>query len=365
MHADTFNRLTLRLGQGWWPARLLGLARLYGLCGLLSFPVAMAAPAPTAEEVLRLIGVPAEQSARLARGEIVTHEAREATDKELAMTTALYLAVPLDKVVDYFRRGNLAAIDPDITARGVIPANADISAFKGFAFSAKQSDEAADLLEAEAGDRFNLSAQEIQSFAALKDKLANADKKSLVEGVSQRYREILLQRWQAYRKGGLAGIAPYARDGGTVDPGAELKIAAENSKTLARYFPALYQGWLNYPNGLPAGTEEQFYWLNRKVENRPTAILAHRVLQAGETGAVIVARQFYAGHSYNADHLVVGALPYRDGTVVFYGQRSSTDQVAGVASGVRHNIGRGQLKDQMVKRLEKLRGILKAGTSTK
>jgi hypothetical protein len=50
---------------------------------------------------------------------------------------------------------------------------------------------------------------------------------------------------------------------------------------------------------LPAGAEEKFFWLNREVQSRPTAILVHRVMLSMDTGEVILSRQFYAGHSYN------------------------------------------------------------------
>lgn len=39
---------------------------------------------------------------------------------------------------------------------------------------------------------------------------------------------------------------------------------------------------------------------------------------------------------------------------MFYGQLTSTDQVTGMASGLRHNIGREQMKEQMILRLKQL-----------
>ena len=173
--------------------------------------------------------------------------------------------------------------------------------------------------------------------------------------MTQHYREILLQRWQTYRKDGLSGIAPYARRGPEASPAKELRTATVSSNLLARYYPDLYKAWLNYPAELPSGAEEQFYWLNRKVEDRPTAILGHRVLQTSDAGSVILARQFFVGHSYNSSQLIVGCLPYRNGSIVFYAHRTSTDQVAGMGSSLKHSIGREQMKEEMVKNLERLR----------
>ncbi len=309
---------------------------------------------PSSEDVLSLVGIPQQQIGKLDKGEIITHDIPEATGKELAMSIAIYLPVPVAEILEYMKNGDLLAIDPDITAHGEIAKKANVVDLKGFVFSEKQSDEAVDLLNVAAGDHFNLSNQEIASFASIKDSLSNADKKTLSEIVSQKYREILLQRCQSYQINGLAGITPYSRENGVVDPASELRIAAENNKVLIQFFPELFRGWINYPSGLPNRIEEHFDWINREIENRPTAILGHRILLATNAGALIIAREFYVGHSYNSSHLIAGALPYHDGSLVFYGQLTSTDQVTGMASGLRHNIGREQMKEQMVLRLKQL-----------
>ena len=130
------------------------------------------------------------------------------------MGLGIYLPSPPAKLLAYFKSGALASIDPNTVAQGDAQPKSDADAFfKGFDLKFKQSDEVKGLLNAAANDRFNLSTDEIQSFASLK-KLAAADNTALVAGVTQHYREILLRRWQSYRKGGLSGIAPYARHAG-------------------------------------------------------------------------------------------------------------------------------------------------------
>jgi hypothetical protein len=322
---------------------------------LLSSATPFAAPVPTAKDIITSLGLKQDQVANFERGEIIALEIGEATEKELAMGLGIYLPSPPAKLLAYFKSAALASIDPNTIMQGDVQPKSDANAFKTFDFKFKQSDEAKGLLNAAANDRFNLSSDEIQSFASLKKKLAAADNTALVAGVTQHYREILLQRWQSYHKGGLSGIAPYARHGQEASPAKELRTATVSSKLLARYYPELYQAWLNYPAALPSGAEEQFYWLNRKVEDRPTAILGHRVLQTSDAGSVILARQFFVGHSYNSSQLIVGCLPYRNGSVIFYAHRTSTDQVAGIGSSLKHNIGREQMKEQMVRNLERLR----------
>jgi hypothetical protein len=69
---------------------------------------------------------------------------------------------------------------------------------------------------------------------------------------------------------------------------------------------------------LPVGAKEKFFWLIREVQSRPSAIFAHRVKLEMSASELILSRQFYAGHSYNANQLTIVCLPYRDGSLVFY-----------------------------------------------
>ncbi len=335
--------------------RLIPLLILGALFSLSSH----AEDAPSPQQALQNFGIGAAQIAQLERGEIVAYDVSETSQKELAIGVAMILPVALPQIVDYIKRGNLGSSESNIVASGSLSNNADVNSFKKFAFTDKQLDEAKAFLEAEPGSEFNLSKSEFDSVKKLDDSLEDADDKTLLKAANQKYREFLVQRLQAYRKSGLSGIAAYQRGSGNADPAAELRNDAVNSKAWARYFPELQQAWLNYPAALPANSVEQFTWANRNVEDRPTAILNHRVMVTGDAGGIILARQFYVGHSYNSTHVVAGGLPYKDGTLVFYSTRSSTDQVTGIGSGLRHSIGREQLKKEMIKRLQRLNKDLK------
>lgn len=63
----------------------------------------------------------------------------------------------------------------------------------------------------------------------------------------------------------------------------------------------------------------------------------------------------YVGHSYNAAQIITGGVPYQDGALVFATSRFSTDEILGVGSPLKRAIGRAQLKDEMRKRLDRLR----------
>lgn len=339
------------------PRRLLIRLALAIALSLAGWPAVFAATPPTAMEVLTFLEVKPEQVKSLDRGEIIEQAMTEASDKELALDVALYLKAPPTKVAGYLRKGYLDAVDPDVIAQKEFPPDAGPEVFKSFNLATRPSEEIEDLLNAEPGERFNLSAEEIAGFNALREKLEGADKKVQLHEVSQLYREMLWRRFQAYRKNGLAGVATYAHEEGRApaDPGSELRAATQNDLVLSRFYPGIHQAWLRYPADMPAQAEEQFFWLDRKVEGRPTAILGQRIFQENETGSVVAIRHFYAGHSYNSLTLLIGCLPYREGSIVFYTQRISTDQVAGAASELRHVIGRGQMRNHMILRLEALR----------
>lgn len=314
----------------------------------------------TPQQVLHNSGIDAAQIAQLERGEIVDYDVSETGPKELAVGLAMILPATMPQIVEYIKSGNLTTTESDVIATGPLDGNADVNSFKKFAFTEKQLDEAQSFLNAEPGDKFNLSEPELDSLKSLQAGLEDADNKTLLKAANQKYREILLQRLQAYRKSGLPGIAPYVRENGNADPAEELRNEVINSKIWTRYFPGLQKALLNYPAALPANAIEQFLWVNRSIEDRPAAVLNHRVIVNSEAGGIIVSCHFYAGHSYNSSYVIVVGLPYKEGaTLVFYFTRSSTDQITGMGSSFKHLIGREQMKDEMVKRAERVKKDLK------
>lgn len=311
-----------------------------------------AATMPDSQELIQQVGIQQQDLTSLNQGEIVNFNVADGAEKELSAGAAIYLAATPSKIIGFIKKNkNLTSIDTEVIAQGVIPQQATLDDFKGFGFKTG-SDEAANFLAAKPGSQFNLSTEEFQTL-----KVANPEQS---DAASQAYRKILLQRWQAYRKSGLKGIAPYDRGDGTeANPGGELRTATLESKLVARYFPELYKAWLNYPAALPAGAEETFFWRNRQVEGRPTAILLHRVILSEGDSEIVLSRQFYAGHSYNSNQLVVACLPYRDGSLVFYANRTFTDQITGLGSSLKRSIGQEQARSEIAKQLKSLRKAFK------
>ncbi|MDD5320149.1 MAG: hypothetical protein PHD43_05955 [Methylococcales bacterium] len=216
-------------------------------------------------------------------------------------------------------------------------------------------EEAQTLLDTGPGDEFNLSTYEFDKPKNLK----RTPYRAIEDAAGEHFREILLQRYEAYRRGGINAIAPYARkESRDSKPSLELHQAANASAILWRYFPALYKAWLDYPKALLPGAVEAFPWVEKNVEGRLAAILRHRINMDWNGGVLVLTPEFYAPHSYNSSQWITGCLPYRDGTVVFQQVHSFTNQVAGVASEVKHIVGRELLKDKMLKSFERLCGVL-------
>jgi hypothetical protein len=233
------------------------------------------------------------------------------------MGLSMYFPFPPAKLAAFFKRKDVATIDQDALVLGEIFPQSGIDAFQGLIFMREQSNEARDLLAVTAGDQFNLSAEEMDSFASLREKLTDVDETALVVSVSQHYQQILWQRWHACSKQGLAGVAAYARKQANTNLTDELRIAAANSKLLVHFSPALQKIWLYYSTQLPTDIEEQFFWLNRQMQNRPTVILNHRRVLTTDAASVIITRQFFVGPPYNSGHMILGWVPYGNGSALF------------------------------------------------
>jgi hypothetical protein len=310
-----------------------------------------AANMPSYTELIKQLGITQQDLARLDQGDIVFFDISESSERELTAGAAMYVSASPAKISEVIKREDLVSLDTAVIAAGVIPLQATEEAFKGFSFKAG-SEAVDDFWEAKPGSQLNLSRQEFQSIKA-------ASPKSL-DGASAMYRKFLWQRWQAYRKEGLKGIANYDRgDGEEASPRQELKAALLESKVIEKYFPALYKAWLNYPVDFSAGIEEAFFWSNRIVQGSPTAILVHRVSSSESAGELILARQFYVGRAFNSNQLIIACLPYGKGALVFYLNRTFTDQTAGFGSSLKHFIGDNQAQSEITKLLINLRNTVK------
>jgi hypothetical protein len=335
----------------------LGLLAISLLAGLTASGIAPAAETSVAIEVQELLQIPVDQRRRLVRGELVSYPVAENSERELAVGLAVVVSAPVSQVAQYLSSGQLISRDASIGEFGLVPDEISSGTLVGPGFTASEREEALSLFEAAPGTRFNLSLAEIDTLRTAK--AAGGSRTGAAELASDTYRRILAQRMQSYRQGGLAGIAAYARTGGAVtDPAVDLQLAIADVERIGRTGSDFREALMRYPADQPAQMASQVYWVKRRVQRRPHLSLLHRMVVTGAGPMIHLERYFYVGHSFNSMEILTGALAYQDGTMVFSTTRVSTDEVLGMGGQLKRTVARGQVRDEMRTRLERLRSAI-------
>ena len=312
-------------------------------CLLASAPAQAETKLPPVEEVLRDLQFTPEELLRAKGGTIVERSVSEGSERELSISFTLLAKTKPEDVAKLYREARDLETVKVIKSLGRISGNGTLADFEKAALQPNPEKEAKRYLDAEPGSTLNLDEKEIAAFQALKS--ASKGKDATVKDVEQLVRQGLLARLQAYQTKGLAGITPYQRGRSVqLSAGNELLRATKESVKLAKYAPALHDVLMNYPAGKEKvkkeNFEESFYWYNLDLFDRPTFVLAHRVAMFAGYAYVAIERQYYASHDFNSMQQIVAALPTKDGTLLIYVGRVSTDQVAGFTSAAAHPVAR-------------------------
>ena len=321
--------------------------RLSALLLVLALAAPASAQIPDAPTLLAALGFSQSEIQQVTSGQIVTGEIKAASDRELVAAMAFSLPSPPSQIVAAMKSGQLAKTDPTMRAVGPFsspPTAGDLAKLSLTADQVKAYQKAAP------GSDLNLSAQEISTF----DQLAGSNAAQVTSAV----RTDLLGRLTAYQKQGLAGIAPYARESGTRSCNDEIRTMTEASKALKQYVPKAYQMLLGYPGSKPPGTEESFRWSQLDAHGTPVIALTHAAYVPDGSAFVIVQRMFYVSASFNCEQAIAALLPVQNGTVVVYGNRTSTDQVEGWGGSAKRSIGSRLLEDQLQDQFQKAQSTL-------
>lgn len=327
-----------RIAVGRAPSRKLRW--LSGAAALLLsvLPLSLRAEAPAAADVLRELGFPASAEQSVLGGEFVKVDVKSTNDRELAVGLAFLVKVPPQKFMEELQAGLLLETDPNAIAHG--PITGSLADFQKLTLTPDGKSQVELYRDVEPGEDMNLSAEEIAAFNALKGKPAAQ--------VEDQVRKALLARYQAYRASGLAGIAPYARGRGKQTfAGKDLESASKASAYMKKELPAFYQVLLGYPQADAPGLTEQFSWVTYRAHGTPVRLLVHGFALTDGDAIAVCQRQFYVSGSYNAEQAVAGFLPVKEGTVVVYVNRTSTDQVTGFGGSAKRSIGSGLLASQL------------------
>ncbi|HET6374402.1 MAG TPA: hypothetical protein VFG76_13925 [Candidatus Polarisedimenticolia bacterium] len=317
----------------------------------------------TKEEVFDLLQFDAAERGRVLQGEIVSRDFKELSDKELSVSLAMVVPVPMDRLLADLRSGKVLEHDRQLLSYGIIHDEKTLDRdLAGVAFTSDEAGEIDKLLAARPGSEFNLSVEELGRFDALRRRRSGAGcskEPSCADEVISVYRGILKDRIESYRARGLAGIEPYSRGNGpTADPRQELRTAMSDLKVLTERMPMTMRAFAEYPQGDQSALEQWVVWLKQRVQDRPTFVLSHRCLHVLPPVAFLAERQFYVEQSYNSLQIIAGLFPMESKTLVFYLNRTSTDQVAGFMKATRHGMGRKIMAKEIRAHFEQLREAL-------
>jgi hypothetical protein len=321
--------------------------------GTLAVLAGLSAPAaaqiPDAKTLLSNLGFSQGQIQQVMSGQIVGGELKAASDRELVASMAFQLPAPPSQFIADLKAGIAAKSDPTMKISGAFTGAGSPADLARLTLDAKRANA---YTSAAPGEDLNLSLQEIASF----NQLAGSDAASVTSAV----RVALVNRLTAYRQKGLAGIAPYARENGASRScGDEIRTMTEASKALKQYVPSAYQMLLGYPGSKAPGTEEFFGWAQIDAHGTPALTLRHSAFVPDGDAFVIVQRMFYVSASFNCEQAIAALLPVQGGSVVVYGNRTSTDQVEGWGGSAKRSIGSKLLASQLEALFEKVRKSVK------
>jgi hypothetical protein len=308
--------------------------------GTLAF--ALAARAIDAKTALDKLGFPSDTQQQVLDGQFVETALPTTSERDLNVAIAFLVKQDPEKIVRTVRETMvMQRVDPGTIAYAKFEGDGTPAQLASLKLTPAQLQAYSN---AKAGEDLNLSSEEIAALnGAGKDAAA----------IQAKVRELLLARYRAYRAKGLAGMSPYAREGGKTDPAADL--AADNATVRkSGLLPAAFYDLLeNYPQGTPADLVETLYWAQFKAHGEDTIALVH-TMQGTFAGTLIgVQRHYYVSTGYNVEQAITGFLPVEGGTLVVYTNHTSTDQVAGFGGGAKRSIGRKVMADELRKLFEK------------
>lgn len=308
-------------------------------------------------DVATALGFGETDLARVWRGEIVARNIDERSERELAIAVIMRLRESHREFYERVRRGQFFEIDSTVLqAEEIAPAGTGPADFSKLRLD---PDEVTKLGKAEPGTEFNLSRAEID---ALRRAAAAGD-----ESVLGAYRTLLAERLRAYQADGIDGVAPYLRRGAApVAPARDLRLAIAKIAGLDDRCPSFYRSFADFPARGDPGVSHQFFWAVQRIQARPTVILSHWALQLHAEFAVVGERQFYVGHGYDAQQIVVGAFSIGHGeSLVFYVNRTSTGQITGFGGSVARPLGRKLMLREVTALFREIRGAVPAATGSR
>ncbi len=238
------------------------------------------------EEILTQAGFSSKEINKIKEGELVYGGSLDAaSDKELSVKLGFHVKAKLENVKELFLHfPKKKEFDSTVEALGMIAENGkdgNLEDFAGVKLEPNGDVMKKLYLGASPGSDLNLSKEEIEKFKKLGKSASRDD-------IEHCLRQILLDRFRAYKKSGLAGIPSYARSKKEFSAGDELKHQIEVGPILKKHSPIFYKYAMEYPNNKPEGAEESFFWVNSVIDDKPTIALVHRLGMPQDVSSFLV-----------------------------------------------------------------------------
>ncbi len=306
---------------------------------------------PTVAELLDSTPFNQADIRRVLNGGLVSTGVKPVGDHEVAVGLAC-LAKETGAAMYRLLQQNVWIAPGELIASERINDEDRLASFENVSFEPDYLEEAAWYVKAKAGDDFNLSTDEIETFRSLP---STSRSKGDARVVLSALRQVLLSRYLAYRKDGLQGILPYDRGSGKkARPSKLLHQSLNLSFYLKREFPAVHEALIRYPDTGDLAAIHDYHWLSIEIEGRPVFALSHRLTNRTERAGIAVTRVFYISRALDAAQVVVAMMTTPEGTLVLYVSRIWTERVTGFGKAVKTKVARNVLKGQMVKASAKM-----------
>ena len=299
-----------------------------------------AAAAPTAAQLLGALE--AADREKLLRGEIVVmaRPTQETTDAGLAVSIGVIVPAAPGKTLltlqavsvvdDPKQRRAFAEIKGRSKGDGRHPS------FAALAFAPEDAEKASQFMQAEAGDDFNFSPQELGWLRSLREQ-----KPQGLEPLLEVLRRVLDGRYAAYRTRGLDGLAPYARAGGRqTTPGADLASATERMPVLRKGMPDFYDAFRYFPSRAAQGVRHRHFWEKKTVDGELILSLRHEMVQQRPEYALVATREYYISGELDTFQVCFALLPHQGGTLVAMADQTFTQNVTGAKRVFAVRVGR-------------------------
>jgi hypothetical protein len=179
-------------------------------------------------------------------------------------------------------------------------------------------------------------------------------------------REMLLERVQAYLKGGDATLGEYNDKSYALSLPDEFRSLLAPTQYMYQYLPEFQKYLQNFPDSRPNGAESFIYWSKDKFGLKPVVSVTHVTIykKPGDTGVAIASKGIYADHYYEAS---LGLTAYINSqssqpshTYLIYVNRSRTDALRGLFGGFKRSLINGSLRDGARKSMEAIKLRLEA-----